>query len=920
MSPEDFAHKWSAVTANERAVAQSHFNDLCALLDVPNPMEEDPSGTNYAFERHVRKAAGGKGFADVWKRGAFAWEYKGKGKNLDAAYLQLLLYRDDLENPPLLVVSDIDRIVVHTNFTGTTKEVYEYSFSDLLDAGKRAELRRVWTHPESFNPQRRRERITEEATEAIGGIALKLRERGHDAQEVAHYMMQLVFALFAEDTGLLPKNLVTRILERNDRPDRVARYLSELFQVMATGGEFMLEDVEWFNGGLFNGAVTLPLETEELALLHEAARKDWARVEPAIFGTLFERSLDPAKRSQLGAHYTSREDILRIVEPVVMQPLREEWQGIRETAEAALADPASFQGKKGAKRRVDLIERPVTEFIARLHDLRILDPACGSGNFLYVALQSLKDLEHEVVTFAEQVGAPGFRLLGPKQFHGIEINPFARELASMVIWIGYLQWNTANGKSSQDSPILKALDNIQLHDALLNDDGSECEWPAADAVVGNPPFLGGKRLRSELGDDYVDQLFETYDGRVERQADLVVYWFEKARSMIEAGTLKRAGLLSTNSIRGGANRRVLDRIKETGDIFMAWPDEPWVLDGAAVRVSMVGFDDGSQAQRFLNGHAASSITSSLTGGLDMAKAVRLKENADKSFMGVKKVGAFDIPGDLARSWLSIPNPTGVSNRDVIRPTANGIDLLRKNRDVWVIDFNQMSESTASRYVVPFEHVKVNVRPVRQKNKRESYRNLWWLHAEPRSNMRRALAGQVRYLATPAVAKHRVFVWLPSQVLADGALLVFAFDDDYSFGVLHSRIHEVWSLAQGTSLGVGNDPRYTPSTTFETFPFPEPTPEQHQAISQAAKYLDEIRRHLLVVDAKLTTTNLYNELDDQRQLRDTASRAFPLLLAHESLDQTVAAAYGWDWPLSDDEILAALLQLNLDRVALDSGSI
>lgn len=912
MSPEDFARKWSAVTANERAVAQSHFNDLCALLDVPNPMEEDPSGTSYAFERHVRKAAGGKGFADVWKRGAFAWEYKGKGKNLDSAYLQLLLYRDDLENPPLLVVSDIDRIVVHTNFTGTTKEVYEYSLSDLLDAGKRAELRRVWTHPESFNPQRRRERITEEATEAIGGIALKLRERGHDAQEVAHYMMQLVFALFAEDTGLLPKNLVTRILERNDRPDRVTRYLSELFQVMATGGEFMLEDVEWFNGGLFNGAVALPLETEELALLHEAARKDWARVEPAIFGTLFERSLDPAKRSQLGAHYTSREDILRIVEPVVMQPLREEWQGIRETAEAALADPVSLQGKKGAKRRVDFIERPVAEFIARLHDLRILDPACGSGNFLYVALQSLKDLEHEVVTFAEQVGAPGFRLLGPKQFHGIEINPFARELASMVIWIGYLQWNTANGQSSQDSPILRALDNIQLHDALLNDDGSEYEWPAADAVVGNPPFLGGKRLRSELGDDYVDQLFETYDGRVERQADLVVYWFEKARSMIEAGTLKRAGLLSTNSIRGGANRRVLDRIKETGDIFMAWPDEPWVLDGAAVRVSMVGFDDGSQDSRHLSDQSVTAITSSLTTGIDVSKARRLPENANKSFMGVKKVGAFDLAGDLARSWLALPNPTGVANTDVLRPTANGVDVLRRNRDMWVVDFNDMPLEEAKRYVMPFAYVQEHIKPYRMKNRDSRAVEYWWQHLRPRPEMRRALTGRGRYIATSAVAKHRVFVWLPINVLADGALLVFAFDDDYSFGVLHSRIHEVWSLAQGTELE--DRPRYTPSTTFETFPFPEPTPEQRQAISQAAKYLDEIRNHLLSVDSKLTTTSLYNELEEQRQLRDTASRAYPLLLAHESLDRAVAAAYGWEWPLSDDEILAALLELNLDRAA------
>lgn len=339
MTADAFVQKWRAAAGNERAVAQSHFNDLCALLDVPNPVTADPSGKVYAFERGVRKAARGKGFADVWKQGAFAWEYKGRGKDLGDAYRQLLLYRDDLDNPPLLVVSDIDRIEVHTNFTGTTKAVHTFALEDLLDIRKRSDLAKVWTQPASFNPRERRERITQDATHEIGRIALSLRERGHEPQAVAHFMMQLVFALFAEDIRLLPNRLVTKILERSSNPQRVQEYLSNLFHAMSVGGEVLLEDIEHFNGGLFDGTPALELTAREITYLHEAAQMDWAEVEPAIFGTLFERSLDPAKRSQLGAHYTSRDDILRIVEPVVMQPLRRRWHEVRDVAEAFLANP-----------------------------------------------------------------------------------------------------------------------------------------------------------------------------------------------------------------------------------------------------------------------------------------------------------------------------------------------------------------------------------------------------------------------------------------------------------------------------------------------------------------------------------------------------------------------------------------------------
>lgn len=374
LKPEAFVEKWRSVTVTERSAAQSHFNDLCALLGVPAPLEEDPEGKSYAFERHVKKAARGKGFADAWRRGAFAWEYKGRGKDLGDAYRQLLLYRDDLENPPLLVVCDFDRIEVHTNFTGTNKAVHTYTLGDLLDSAKREELKRVWTEPTWFDPRERREQITEAAAHEIGRIALSLRERGHEPQRVAHFVMQLVFALFAEDAGLLPNKLVTKILQRAQNPQRVQEYLSQLFEAMTNGGEVLLEDVPRFNGGLFDGSDALPLDAAEITILYEAALLNWSEVEPAIFGTLFERSLDPEKRSQLGAHYTSRQDIQRIVEPVIMQPLERRWAKIREAAEAFLADPPT-NAKTAASKRKKLVDAPVTEFLHDLHQLRVLDPA-----------------------------------------------------------------------------------------------------------------------------------------------------------------------------------------------------------------------------------------------------------------------------------------------------------------------------------------------------------------------------------------------------------------------------------------------------------------------------------------------------------------------------------------------------------------
>ncbi len=538
---------------------------------------------------------------------------------------------------------------------------------------------------------------------------------------------------------------------------------------------------------------------------------------------------------------------------------------------------------------------------------RVLDPACGSGNFLYVSLKQLLDLEKEVITFVDEAGLPKFfPKVGPEQVHGIELNEYAHDLATATVWIGYIQWLRDNGFGQPAEPILKPLETVEQMDAILarDEDGTlrEPDWPEADVIVGNPPFLGGNKIRQELGGEYVDELFELYKGRIPAFADLVCYWFEKARARIESGDVRRIGLLATSSIRGGANRHVLKRIKQTGDIFFAEADRPWILNGAAVRVSMVGFDDGSSNDKVLDGAPVDAIYADLTGSLDFTSAQVLKENRLVQFEGTKKGAAFDISEGVARGMLDAPpNPNGRSNADVVRPWVNGLDVTRRPRRMWVIDFGtDTSLEEAALYEAPFEYVRSHVEP-----KYGSTRKAWWRHERPRVEMRRALQGLQRYLVTARVAKYRLFVWLDGITVPDSAVIAFARDDDYFFGVLHSRAHEIWALRMGTSLE--DRPRYTPTTCFETFPFPEPSEEQRQEISEAARRLDELRRNWLNPEGaseaelkKHTLTNLYN------------ARPTWLDNAHKKLDAAVFAAYGWPEDIADEDILKNLLALNLER--------
>jgi type II restriction/modification system DNA methylase subunit YeeA len=578
----------------------------------------------------------------------------------------------------------------------------------------------------------------------------------------------------------------------------------------------------------------------------------------------------------------------------------------RVTAEAEKA--AAESGRKAANA-LQRAEKLLYGFAEHLRGVKVLDPACGSGNFLYVSLKELLDLEKEVSTFAGTIGlTPFFPGVSPDQLYGIETSPYAHELAQVVVWIGYLQWMVDNGFGTRGEPILGPMTNIAEMDAIIDRaDGQlqEPEWPDADVIVGNPPFLGGNKIRAELGGEYVEDLFELYKGRVPAFADLVCYWFERAREQVESGKTRRAGLLATNSIRGGANRRVLERIKESGDIFFAEADRPWILNGAAVRVSMVGFDNGAEQERVIDGAPAAAIGPALTGDLDLSAAQRLHENFNICFMGPSPKAPFDIDAQVAKKMLSAPlNVNGRPNSEVVRPVASGVDLVRRSRGKWTIDFGLMPLEEAELYEAPFEYVKEHVLPVRA-SRRDDFQGQWWRYARPRPEMREALKGQSRFIATPAVAKHRVFVWMSPEVLCNQQTLVFAREDDYSFGVLHSRVHELWALRMGTSLE--DRPRYTPTTCFETFPFPEPTEEQREEIAVAVRRLDELRRNWLNPEGaseaelkKRTLTNLYN------------ARPTWLANAHAALDRGVFAAYGWPEGIGDEEILRNLLALNLER--------
>ena len=470
MTPYEFANKWGIATLSESAGSQEHFIDICRLVGVATPAEADPNGDFFTFEKNLKKETGRPGFADVWRKNCFAWEYKGQHADLDKAYAQLQLYRESLGNPPLLVTCDFDRYEVHTNFNNTVKRIYRFSNADIMsdsavDGSTLAPiqvLRALFDDPYSLQPGQSQARLTEEAAHLLGTLTEDLRKWNEASDEpisdqrIARFVMRMIFCFFAADVGLIPKDAFSYLIRVNKaNPATFQDNLSELFAAMKDGGNFLMQEVPHFNGGLFDDDFVPTLIADHIAMFEQLNELTWSDIEPSIFGTLFERVIDESKRRQLGTHYTSREDIELIVEPVLMRPLHAQWEEVTAKAQPHL-DWESQHGQERDRMR-ERLHAVLSEFQDRLVAMTVLDPACGSGNFLYVSLALLKALEKKVIAFAFAHGLDDFYpRVHPRQLFGIETDEYAHELASAMVWIGYLQWKHRNAFDlTGESPILR---------------------------------------------------------------------------------------------------------------------------------------------------------------------------------------------------------------------------------------------------------------------------------------------------------------------------------------------------------------------------------------------------------------------------------------------------------------------------------
>jgi hypothetical protein len=754
MNPAEFKLKWSRFQGKETAGYAEHFNDLCQMLGQPTPAEADPSGTNlFCFQKRVIKDAElfdlhtpdeadpqERGFADVWKKECFGWEYKGKKKDLDAAYRQLLRYRESLENPPLLVVCDFDRFIVKTNFNGTVQETHEFTNAEVDRPENLRVLRALFENPESLKPRRTTAEVTEQLAAKIAEVARLLQKRESveiaDAKtrkelnfaarknlRIARFLNRIVFCLFAEDTQLLPSKLFTEILKTaGTDPAHFATTLEVLFKVMAKGGTFGPHKIRYFNGHLFEEATVFELNDAELRILLDAAVADWQNIQPSIMGTLFERALDESQ-------------------------LRREWSVVKGELATAF--------KKG---KADKAQREtIAALLKKVSTITVLDPACGSGNFLYVSLQLLLDLEKEIITFGTQLGLTFKPQVNVKQLKAIEINPYAYELAQVSVQIGFLQWRRDNGFDNDRTPVLQVLDGFENKDALMHETFKkkaknlkaareeehqsqdnlfkvyvERSWPECSVIVGNPPFIGNKKMRGELdrmnGEGYTEAIWDIYGDRLPATSDLCCYWFEKARDLIAEGKCQRAGLLATAASKQISTRRAFERIKDSGKIFFAVSDQDWFDAGAAIRICMVGFGGRDLADKpNLDGKEVTEIHADLTSGLNTTGKQYLAVNGKLCFMGTTKVGDFDIPQERAAEMLPAVNPHGKPNSDVLRPFRNGSDLVQNDSGRWIVDFGVGTPvESAAPYEMPFKHIVDCVKPDREKNNDKWRRNHWWL--------------------------------------------------------------------------------------------------------------------------------------------------------------------------------------------------
>jgi len=1032
---EGFISRWQKAGGNERANYQLFLTEFCEVLGVEKPRPKGTEeGDRFCFDKDIKiippdgEVIIKPNFIDLYKEGYFVLEAKqgsdlstkGAGKRgtnnyrraMKKAFAQALNYaRFSPVKPPFLIVCDIGNhfriwqdfnpywLSAHGNY-GTYDSGEYIEFQDLLKPEVFEKFVKIFSDPQSLNPEKIAAKVTQEVAADLAKLAKMLehemppahkvgaKPRKRDPQEVAQFLMRCIFTMFAEDIELLPDHIFTNALKERwlEKPYKFKEEVESLWQAMNQGDKFGYEKLLYFNGNLFAEATAFNLKKEQLEILLSASEKDWKSVEPAIFGTLLEQALETDERSQLGAHYTPRSYVERLVRPTVIEPLQEQWQLIQGEVEHIL----DTESEATHEEKVDLAKAVLENFLKELREIKVLDPACGSGNFLYVTLDLMKTLELEVFNRLETVTGKSqlkleFDKVNPSQFLGIEINPRAAAIADLVIWIGYLQWHfRLFGTLPPIEPVLREYKNIEFRDAVLAYDkvktavdpktgkvrtrwggkmikhpvtGEDvpdpkdqvkilhyvrprpAQWPEADYIVSNPPFIGNKRMRNLLGDGYVETLRKVYK-EVPESADLVMYWWNKAAKLLAEGKIKHFGLITTNSITQPFNRRVVENYLSQDknlSLIFAIPDHPWVdtKDGAAVRVAMTACALGEYSGNLLIStkeitdqegvskvefsHNIGKINTNLTIGENTQELVRLQANLGLSFQGII------LSGEGFRLNQKSLKSLGIQSHqlpEVIKPYLIGRDLVQNPQHRWVIDFYGFTQQEVSlQYPALYQILLDKVKPSRDTNRDKFFRENWWLFGRNRPDLRKANQSLNRYIATCRTAKHRIFTFLNSATLPDAKLIAISLEDSYYLGILSSKIHVLWSLKTGAFLGVGNDPNYNHSDCFMKFPFPASSETLKQQIRDLGEKLDNHRKTVHANHPDITLTGMYNLLEKMRKGEtfsesDQAlnNRALVSILKHihDELDTAVFAAYGWPQTLTDSEILERLVALNLER--------
>ncbi|HEY3269647.1 MAG TPA: DNA methyltransferase [Geothrix sp.] len=1037
-----FIARWQAADGPERGNKELFLLQLAEVLGLPSP-EPAGASSDYCFEKQVPNYSPEgkftKNYMDLYKAGCFILEAKrtsdklrakgatgaggggaasGKGDprptihvpglpglveepstggyrahatydaQLERAFGQGIEYAKTLAlhgtpPPPFLIVCDIGHSFhIWNRFDPKAGGGYGgfgarriVMLDELVDPDIQQLFRDIWMNPKALDTSRLRASVTRGIATELGGLAKELlRTNARGKEEVAHFLMRCVFTCFAEDIGLLPGKPFSEGLRQLEKdPDQAETFLHDWWKVMDEGGKWGWKRVLRFNGGLFKDTSVPPLSQQQIALLRMAAEKGWQDVEPAIFGTLLESALEDDERHRLGAHYTPRAYIQRLVDATFGHELRRQWAEVEAGLAALLEHGNTPEAVEAAKARL-------RAFHEHLATLQFLDPACGSGNFLYVAFDTLKRLEGEVLQRLEDLGEwfSAFELsherISPAQFKGIELNPWAAGIAELVLWIAYLQWfRRRHPAGTPPEPVLQNYGSIEERDAVLACDDEEATgasrwdgktfkvdargrdvpddsarvattrlvnprpalWPQADYIIGNPPFLGNASMLGELGVGYTEALRAAYPD-VPDTVDFVLYWWHRAALEVREGRAQRFGLITTNSLSQVRQRGVIaHHCAATPPLKLLWaiPDHPWHGGGAAVRIAMTvgGLTGSSVLARVVAEpktpdpeHAAEglvidefpvdAIHEDLSAGAPVASAVALKANDGISNTGMKLHGnGFIVTPEQWQAW---------KQPAVVHPYRNGRDLTDHPRNVMVIDlFGLTEEQVRKTHPAIYQHLLQTVKPERDQNNDKSRRENWWLFGRSNSELRAALAGLPRYIATPETTKHRVFQFLDGATVPDNTIIAIASADAFHLGVLSSRIHVIWALAAGALLGVGNTPRYSKSRCFDPFPFPDASESQRTIIHSLAEELDQHRKRAEASGLGIITQ--YNLLErlrsgealtEKEQVLDAKGLVSLLLDLHQKLDAAVAQAYGWDATLSDAAILDHLVALNHERAA------